>query len=89
MEISSLLKLDATYFNQITQVFEPFIEPWVLQLNIEQKVENDILNLKITGKEELICNLTYGMALSLRNIYVEALEQIYAVDDLFEAKDRQ
>jgi hypothetical protein len=29
------------------------------------------------------------MALSLRNIYVEALEQIYAVDDLFEVQDRQ
>ena len=29
------------------------------------------------------------MALSLRNIYVEALEQIYAVDDLFEVKDNR
>ena len=38
--------------------------------------------------QQLTCNLTYGMAVSLRNIYVEALEQIYAVDDIFEVKDR-
>jgi hypothetical protein len=74
MEISSLLKLDATYFNQITQVFEPFIEPWVLQLIIDQKFENDIMNLKVSSEEQLIFNITYGMAVSLRNIYVEALE---------------
>jgi hypothetical protein len=89
MEISSHLNLDATYFNQITQVFEPFIEPWTLQLIIEQKVANDIMNIEISSEEQLIFNVTYGMALSLRNIYVEALEQIYAVDDLFEVQDRQ
>ena len=74
MEIHSSLKLDATYFNQITQVFEPFIEPWQLDLNIVQKEEHAVFSLKLTGVEQLICNLTYGMALSLRNIYVEALE---------------
>ncbi len=30
IEIDSSLMLEATYFNQLTQNFEPFIEPWNL-----------------------------------------------------------
>ena len=32
----------ATYYNQMSQAFEPFIEPWSMEIKIEQKKPSSI-----------------------------------------------
>lgn len=34
LEMIVALNLESTYFNQITQTFEPFIEPWNLDVHL-------------------------------------------------------
>ena len=69
LQINGHVGLEATYFNQMTQQFEPFIEPWKMQASISQTVKNDMFDIKIFSKDLLNLNITYGMALSIRNTY--------------------
>jgi len=47
LEINVSFNVQSTYFNQITQVFEPFIEPWRLEIPIFKKEENAVLDISV------------------------------------------
>ena len=49
LEIDASLKLESNYFNQITQVFEPFLEPWTLKGHITQKEEHGLFDASLTS----------------------------------------
>lgn len=40
--INLKIQIYATYYNQMSQAFEPFIEPWSLDIEISQKSDHDI-----------------------------------------------
>lgn len=73
LEIDASFNLQSQYFNQITQVFEPFVEPWNLSAFIQQKIENGQFDIKVSSKQLLNLNVTYAMALCLRNISYDIL----------------
>lgn len=62
------LRLEATYFNQLTQYFEPFIEAWTVKQEITQKNKHSPFDVSLKSSDLLNMNVTYGMAASLRNI---------------------
>jgi len=62
------LSLYATYYNQLSQAFEPFLEPWSLNLEINQKSESDRRDIKVFSGDFLNLNITFGMALNILQI---------------------
>ena len=58
----------ATYYNQLSQAFEPFLEPWTLCIDIDQKSESHLQDIKIYSVDSMNINLTYGMAVNLMEV---------------------
>lgn len=80
LEVDATMNFESKYFNQITQVFEPFIEPWSLQAFISQKVEKGLLDVSIKSTQLLNVNITYAMALCLRNISAQITKTLRQID---------
>lgn len=60
--------MEATYFNQITQHLEPFIEPWLLSGSILQETKTSLFDIQINSEKFLNLNVTFGMAKTLHSI---------------------
>lgn len=80
LEMDASLKLQSRYFNQITQVFEPFVEPWSLNAFIQQKVDKGLFDVKINSSHLLNVNVTYAMALCLQTISFEIMGILQAIN---------
>lgn len=80
LEVDASFNLESHYFNQITQVFEPFLEPWTLQGHVAQKEQHGLFDVRIESSKLLNVNVTYAMALCLRNIGYEILRTLRGVE---------
>ena len=68
----------------MTQLNEPFIEPWLIDLEIKQVNDKNPFEIQLTSKKLLYFILNYGMAVSIRNIFAEIVESIHKVDNVNE-----
>ena len=75
------LGLYGTYFNQLSQALEPFIEPWSIKVQNIQKFEKSIPEYKIWSDEFLDINLTFGMAVTIREIKARVLEKTFLMEE--------
>lgn len=66
----------ATYYNQMSQAFEPFIEPWSLEVIIKQKSKDHLQDIKIFSKDFLNINITYGMAFNITEVKARGLDKM-------------
>lgn len=82
------LRLEATYFNQLTQYFEPFIEAWNLKQEIIQKNKDAHFEVFLKSNDLLNINVTYGMAASLRNIQTEVNDILRRVEEQMRLDDK-
>lgn len=80
MNVAASFKFNATYFNQVTQDFEPFIEPWRLDVKVKQWYENDAYRIEVNAEDEFKFTASYGMAMSLRNIQAQTEQRFYSID---------
>ena len=67
-EMGVELRLFATYYNILSQAYEPFIEPWELSYEFEQKDKNSIPYNKLESKTFLEINLSTAMAKCVMDI---------------------
>jgi len=65
----------------LSQAFEPFIEPWALDLVITQKEEHSIQDMKLSSKNFLNINLSYGMAVTIRDLKDRILNKTFKIDE--------
>lgn len=75
------LSIYGTYYNQLSQAFEPFIEPWSVKLAIKQEDENEIQKLSLESDDYLNFNFTYGMAVAIKDIKNRLIEKTFKIDD--------
>jgi hypothetical protein len=75
------LSIYGTYYNQLSQAFEPFIEPWSVKLTIKQEDEKEIQKLNLESSEYLNFNFTYGMAVAIKDIKNRLIEKTFKIDD--------
>lgn len=75
------LSIYGTYYNQLSQAFEPFIEPWSVKLTIKQEDEKEIQKLNLESNEYLNFNFTYGMAVAIKDIKNRLIEKTFKIDD--------
>lgn len=78
------LSVYATYYNQISQAFEPFLEPWSLNVEINQKSESHSEDIKIYSPDFLNINVTYGMALNLLQVKSKIQEKLELIKKILE-----
>ena len=79
-ELMAGMHLESTYFNQITQVFEPFVEPWFIDVLVSKVKPKDLYDIRVKSNKLLNVNVTFGMALSLRNILFEIQDILAEID---------
>jgi hypothetical protein len=60
---------------------EPFIEPWSLKVTTVQRFEKSIPEYKIWSNDFLDINLTYGMAVTIREIKSRILEKTLIMEE--------
>jgi hypothetical protein len=65
----------------MSQALEPFIEPWTLKVSSVTKFEKSIPEYTILSKDFLDMNLTYGMAVTIREIKARILEKTFAMEE--------
>ena len=82
------LGLYGTYFNQLSQALEPFIEPWSIKVKNVQKFENSIPEYKIWSDEFLDINLTFGMAVTIREIKARILEKTFLMEEQMKKEEQ-
>ena len=82
------LGLYGTYFNQLSQALEPFIEPWSIKVQNVQKFEKSIPEYKIWSNEFLDINLTFGMAVTIREIKARVLEKTFLMEEQMKKEER-
>mmetsp|Transcript_3165 Transcript_3165/g.4824 ORF Transcript_3165/g.4824 Transcript_3165/m.4824 type:complete len:136 (-) Transcript_3165:5051-5458(-) len=88
-EIHSSIGLEGNYFNQVTQMNEPFIESWSMDLTALQPTEDSEIEIKLDSQQLLYFILNHGMVVSMANIYDQATEQLIKIDrelDILEGK---
>jgi len=73
--------LYATYYNEMSQAFEPFIEPWSLNIKILQISEDDIQDIQVKSDQFLAINFTFGMALAIRDIRNRITDKTFKIDE--------
>ena len=84
------MSIYATYYNQLSQAFEPFLEPWSLTIQINQKSENHSEDIKIFSPDFLNINVTYGMGLNILQVQQKITEKVKFIDKiLFEDKNKK
>jgi hypothetical protein len=88
LAVAMSLRLEATYFNQLTQYFEPFVEAWQVKQEITQKSKDSMFDVSLKSSDLLNLNVTYGMAASLRNIQNEVNEILRRVDEQMMVGDK-
>ena len=74
MNIEAFLQLHANYFNQHQLVFEPLIEPWSVQFNMNQYSKFTAQNITVKSDQILNANFSYGMAVTTRKM-LDRLEE--------------
>ena len=74
------VKLYATYFNQMSQAFEPFIEPWSLDVTMKQNEADSIQDLKIFSGDFMNLNVSYGLAFNIMDLKTRILEKVAKID---------
>ena len=82
------LGLYGTYFNQLSQALEPFIEPWSIKVQNIQKFEKSIPEYKIWSNEFLDINLTFGMAVTIREIKARVLEKTFLMEEQMKKEEK-
>jgi hypothetical protein len=60
---------------------EPFIEPWTLKVSSVTKFEKSIPEYIIRSNDFLDINLTYGMAVTIREIKARILEKTFTMEE--------
>lgn len=60
------MQMYATYHNKVSQAYEPFLEPWSLNIEVKQKQEEDLREIKAYSQDFLNLNITFGLALVLK-----------------------
>jgi hypothetical protein len=84
------LGIYGTYYNQISQAFEPFIEPWDMTCIMKQETEKDSQKYEIKSDKYLDFNLTYGMAVNIKDIKNRVIDKTFKIDeDLQKEKERE
>ena len=68
MNVAAKFNFNAMYYNQVTQDYEPFIEPWCIDVAVKQWYENDAYRISVNANDEFKFTASYGMAISLKNI---------------------
>jgi len=62
------MSIYASYFNELSQSYEPFIEPWTMVVETYQETPKDLNNIKVSSQENLEINMTTGLAENIRSI---------------------
>lgn len=75
-KLEANMKIYATYFNQLSQSFEPFLEPWSINLEISQKDQDGQQDTKIYSSDFVNIILTYGMAMNIMEVKTKLLDKI-------------
>ena len=76
-EFGVQMRLFATYYNILSQAYEPFMEPWEMDFVSCQRVKDQGVENKIESKTFLEINLSTGMAFSVKN-FQNRLNHSYA-----------
>lgn len=80
-ELSTSCAIYATYYNETSQAFEPFIEPWAVGVRIEQKTKHDIQDIRVESNDFLNINFTHGMAQQIKEIKARIVERTFKIDE--------
>ena len=67
---------------------EPFIEPWSIKVQNIQKFEKSIPEYKIWSNEFLDINLTFGMAVTIREIKARVLEKTFLMEEQMRKEEK-
>ena len=67
---------------------EPFIEPWSIKVQNIQKFEKSIPEYKIWSNEFLDINLTFGMAVTIREIKARILEKTFLMEEQMKKEEK-
>jgi len=67
---------------------EPFIEPWSIKVQNIQKFEKSIPEYKIWSNEFLDINLTFGMAVTIREIKARVLEKTFLMEEQMKKEEK-
>ena len=62
------MSIYASYFNELSQSYEPFIEPWTMVVETYQETPKDLQHMKVSSQENLEINMTTGLAENIRSI---------------------
>lgn len=68
MKIQANLSLEAYYFNLDSGVYEPVIEPWFLEANLQKIRPKSTMKINVNSPKMLNINLTYGMTLVIKRL---------------------
>ena len=79
-EFGVQLRTYATYFNCLSQAYEPFIEPWDLDLATCQKTHDSALKTKMVSNHLLQINFTTGMIQCLHNIWTRLRKSLVKME---------
>lgn len=77
------------YYNHRSQAYEPLMEPWFIQLSLNQLAPYTQQLLAIESKKMLNINMTFGMALTIKKIkerIMESLKQASIMSQIEEGK---
>lgn len=74
------MKLYATYFNQMSQAFEPFMEPWAISVTIKQDNPSSHQDVKIFSGEQMNINLSYGLAYNIMIAQERMMTKLRKID---------
>ena len=75
------MSIYATYYNLLSQAFEPLIEPWSLNIVGVKDSQNSIEELSIRVEDFIEVNLTYGMAVQIREIKQRILNKTFKISE--------
>ena len=65
----------------MSQAFEPFIEPWHLNIVGIKQDENSIEEISIRVEDKIELNLTYGMAVQIREVKQRILDKTLKIEE--------
>lgn len=68
LKVEAHARLSSSYYNQLTQHFEPLVEPWALSTHVVQKEQGAMFKMRVESLQMININFTYGMFASLRHI---------------------
>lgn len=68
LKLEAGLLLESNYFNMDSGSYEPLIEPWTFNAHVLRKTATSAMQVDLKSDEMLNLNLTYGMALAVKQI---------------------